>query len=401
MANKADTNGADVKASPVARRVAEDQGVSLGQINGTGPGGQITKDDVMAFAEGGGQRKSDGQSGGQSAAGEALPGDLANVAPLVVTRLAAEYNIDLDEIAQDKPFSALTKYDVLSAIATREAGEPVTVERSFEMPERQPQQQAAPAQEPQSQEQQAQPDVKAQPSQGQPKQAKQAKPERKPAPEAEAGENEELVKLSSMRRAVARNVTSSVFTAPHVTTMHDVDMTAVLQHRKANKREFASQGVNLTITAYFIAAVIEGLKAVPAANATYTDDGVIIKRYYNIGMAVALPMDANGIGGLIVPVIKNAGDLNLMGLARQVNDLAEKARDGKLKSDDLPGRHLYGEQLRHERQPLPDADHRAAAGGHSGRGRGGEARRRRQQRPPAGGQYRRLPHLQADDNPRL
>ena len=324
MANEAQVNGADVKASPVARRVAEDRGVSLGQINGTGPGGQITKDDVVAFAEGGGQ----GKSGGQSEPGEALPGDLADVAPLVVTRLAAEYNIDLDELAQDKPFSALTKYDVLSAVATREAGEPVTVERSFKIPERQPQQQAAPQE---TQQEQA-------PSQ--PKQAKS--PEKAPAKQpakqaAPAAGDAELVKPTRMRQIIARNTFESLQSSPQLTTWHDVDMTAVIQHRKASKKEFASQGVNLTVTAYLIAATVEGLKAVPAANGKWTDDGIRIPRVYNVGMAASLPADEHGLGGLIVPVIHNAGDLNLMGIARQVNELAEKARNNKLTGPDLQG----------------------------------------------------------------
>jgi 2-oxoglutarate dehydrogenase E2 component (dihydrolipoamide succinyltransferase) len=112
-------------------------------------------------------------------------------------------------------------------------------------------------------------------------------------------------------------------------------MSAVIEHRKAHKNEFAAAGVNLTITAYFIEAILAGLKAVPAANSTYSDEGLLIKRYYNIGMAVALPQDQYGLGGLIVPVIKNAGDLNLMGLARAVNELADKARKNQLRADDL------------------------------------------------------------------
>ena len=82
-----------------------------------------------------------------------------------------------------------------------------------------------------------------------------------------------------MRQAIARNTSQSIFTAPHVTTMWDVDMTAVLAHRKANKKEFEKAGVNLTVTAYLIEGAIAGLRAVPAANATCTDEGVIIKRY--------------------------------------------------------------------------------------------------------------------------
>jgi 2-oxoglutarate dehydrogenase E2 component (dihydrolipoamide succinyltransferase) len=92
-----------------------------------------------------------------------------------------------------------------------------------------------------------------------------------------------------MRQAIARNTISSWTSVPHVTTVWDVDMSAVINHRKAHKNEFAAAGVNLTITAYFIEAILAGVKAVPAANASYTDEGVIIKRYHNIGLAVALP----------------------------------------------------------------------------------------------------------------
>ena len=78
--------------------------------------------------------------------------------------------------------------------------------------------------------------------------------------------------------------------------MWDVDVSAILAHRAANKGAFAREGVNLTLTAYFVEAIVAGLRAVPAANATWSEEGVIIKRYYNIGMATALPMDANGLG---------------------------------------------------------------------------------------------------------
>jgi 2-oxoglutarate dehydrogenase E2 component (dihydrolipoamide succinyltransferase) len=138
-----------------------------------------------------------------------------------------------------------------------------------------------------------------------------------------------------MRAAIAKNTSQSAFTAPHVTTMWDVDMAAVVAHRSAHKKEFAASGVNLTLTAYFMDAILAGLRKAPTANATWTDDGVLIKRYYNIGMATALPVDANGLGGLIVPVIKNAGDLTLMGLARAVNELAERARKNELRPEDL------------------------------------------------------------------
>ncbi|GIV75636.1 MAG: dihydrolipoamide acetyltransferase component of pyruvate dehydrogenase complex [Litorilinea sp.] len=307
-------NGQSVKASPVAKRVAAEKGIALDTVPGTGPGGRITKEDVLASA--------DGSRRQVPAGGEPLPGELADVASLPVRRLAAEYNIDLEEIAGGRPLSSLTKYDVLSAVASREAGHPVTVEPAYPLtPPARPS--AAPSTAPA-----APAPAKAAPA---------AAPAAEKAAPAQLGPGEELVKHSRMRLAIARNTSASLFTAPHVTTMWDVDMSAVLAHRKAHKDEFARAGVNLTITAYLIEAIVAGLKAVPAANATWTDEGVIIKRYYNIGMAVALPPDEYGMGGLIVPVIKNAGELNLMGIARRVNELAEKARKGQLSQDDLQG----------------------------------------------------------------
>ncbi|MEJ5246881.1 MAG: dihydrolipoamide acetyltransferase family protein [Caldilinea sp.] len=299
-----------VRATPVAKRVAAEKGVDLAAITGTGPGGQITKQDVLAHA-------------GAAAPTEraALPGDLADKASLPVRRLAAEHNLNLREIAGDRPLSTLTIDDVLSAIASREAGKPVRVEPAYATVKREtpaPKREEAPAPRPA------------------PEAPAPTRPTAAPTPApVQLKPGEELVKLSRMRLAVARNTTQSLFTAPHVTTMWDVDMTAVLQHRAAHKKEFAAAGVNLTLTAYFIEAVVAGLKAVPAANATWTEEGVIIKRYYNIGMATALPMDQYGIGGLIVPVIKNAGELNLLGIARAVNELAERARKGELKPEDL------------------------------------------------------------------
>ncbi|MBK8799525.1 MAG: 2-oxo acid dehydrogenase subunit E2 [Anaerolineales bacterium] len=306
--------GAGAKATPVAKRVAADKGVDLAGVAGTGPGGQITKQDVLTHA------------GGTPGAAPPLPGDLADEPTLAVRRAAADNNINLREMAAGRPLSTLTKYDVLSAVASRAAGKPVRVEPAYTEGRGAKAKDAAAGTKPEA----------AKPTATKSDTAKPATP--KPAAAQTPGQlkpGEELVKLSRMRAAVARNTAQSAFSAPHVTTMWDVDMSAVLQHRAAHKKEFAAAGVNLTITAYFFEAIVAGLKAVPAANATWTDEGVIIKRAYNIGMATALPMDQYGIGGLIVPVIKNAGDLNLMGIARAVNDLADRARKNELKQEDL------------------------------------------------------------------
>jgi 2-oxoglutarate dehydrogenase E2 component (dihydrolipoamide succinyltransferase) len=341
VAGGASGGGEDVKASPVARRVAADKGVSLAAVEGTGPGGQITKSDVLAFA--------DRPQGGTGAAGPALapsplPGDLADEASLVVRRTAADHNINLAEIAGGRPYSTLTKYDVLSAVASRAEGKDVKIEPAFPAPTTgsaaaaaAPQPAAGKAAAPAAQA----PTAQASTAQAPTAQAStaQAAPPRPAAPApASAGTlkpGEEMVKHTRMRAAIGKNTSLSAFTAPHVTTMWDIDVSAVLAHRAGHKKEFAAAGVNLTLTAYFVEAIIAGLRKVPAANASYTDEGVIIKRYYNIGMATALPMDQYGLGGLIVPVIKNAGDLNLLGLARAVNELAERARRNELRQDDL------------------------------------------------------------------
>ena len=316
-------NGHAVKASPVAKRVAADKGVDLDGVSGTGPGGRITKGDVLATAETG--------KAGQAKELEPLPGDLADVAPLSVVRLAALYNVNLREIAGGRPLSTLTRYDVMNAVASREQGKGVTVEPRFEAPHAIPgQKKAASAQAEAPVTAPTKPEAKPAEREAAPK----TQPKEAAAP-VQAGANEELVRHTRMRQAIARNTVQSWTTTPHVTTVWDVNMSAVINHRKAHKDEFAASGVNLTITAYFVEAIVAGLKAVPAANASYTDEGVLIKRYYNIGMAVALPQDEYGLGGLIVPVIKNAGDLSLMGIARAVNELADRARKNQLRADDL------------------------------------------------------------------
>lgn len=136
--------------------------------------------------------------------------------------------------------------------------------------------------------------------------------------------------LSPMRKRIAEHMQLSKRTAPHVTTVMEADMTRVTHHREAVKPEAEKSGVYLTFTAYFLAAIISGLKAVLLANSSWTDEGIRIHSHINLGMAVALPD-----GGLIVPVIKNADELSLLGVAKKVNDLAERARTGKLKPEEV------------------------------------------------------------------
>lgn len=145
------------------------------------------------------------------------------------------------------------------------------------------------------------------------------------------GVDEVLTPLSAMRRAIAQHMVMSKRTSPHVTTIFEADMTAVIRHREANKRAYAAKGIALTYTPYFVAAIIAGLRAVPEANSRFTDAGIAVNRRMHIGVAVALSH------GLLVPVLRDADEKNLQGLARLVNELVDRARSNSLRPDDVQG----------------------------------------------------------------
>ncbi len=142
----------------------------------------------------------------------------------------------------------------------------------------------------------------------------------------------EILPLTPMRERIADHMVKSKQIAPHVTTVMEADLSRVVAHRRANLPAAEARGVRLTYTAYFQSAIIAGLKAVPLANSSWTEEGIRNHKQINLGMAVALPD-----GGLIVPVIKNADELSLVGLARAISDLAERARNGKLQPDEVQG----------------------------------------------------------------
>ena len=144
----------------------------------------------------------------------------------------------------------------------------------------------------------------------------------------------EVLPMTPVRRSIAEHMVLSKHTSPHVTTVMEVDLSRVVAHREANKAAFALNGVNLTFTAYFITAIIPGLKAYPIANSSWSEGGILLHREINIGMATSL---GEGGGGLIVPVIKNADGLSLLGLASTINDLARRARARQLKPDEVKG----------------------------------------------------------------
>jgi len=154
----------------------------------------------------------------------------------------------------------------------------------------------------------------------------------RPAPVVSPMMGDQLIKHTTIRKQIAEHMVMSKHTSPHVLTVMEADMSQVAKHRAANKEIFARDGVNLTYTAYFMVAIVAGLKAYPQVNSSWSDEGLLVHKAVNIGMATSL-----GEEGLIVPVIKNADNLSLLAMARSVNDLANRARAKKLQPDDVKG----------------------------------------------------------------
>jgi len=144
---------------------------------------------------------------------------------------------------------------------------------------------------------------------------------------------DEVIPMDRVRKLIADHMVMSKQTSPHVTSFIDADVTRLVNWRNANKDKFlAAEGQKLTLTPIFIDAIARALYDFPMVNISVEGSNIIKKKNINIGMATALPD-----GNLIVPVIKNANEKNLTGLAKAVNDLAERARNNKLKPDDITG----------------------------------------------------------------
>lgn len=148
--------------------------------------------------------------------------------------------------------------------------------------------------------------------------------------------NIEIIKMDRMRKTIAEHMVRSKQTSAHVTTFNDVDVTNIVKWRNANKKKFQEQtGIKLTFTPIFIEAFIQAVGEFPLMNSSVDGDEIHLKKDINFGIAVAL--GEGGKGGLIVPVIKQAQDKNLAGLAKSVYDLATRAREKNLNPDDLVG----------------------------------------------------------------
>jgi 2-oxoglutarate dehydrogenase E2 component (dihydrolipoamide succinyltransferase) len=152
-------------------------------------------------------------------------------------------------------------------------------------------------------------------------------------PATSASGNVEIIEMDRMRKMIAERMLDSKRIAPHVTSFVEADVTNIVYWRNRWKNDFMErEQAALTFTPIFIEAVVKAIKDYPLVNISVEGDRIIVKKDINIGMAVALPS-----GNLIVPVIKNADQLNIVGLTKKVNDLAKRARQNKLTADDVSG----------------------------------------------------------------
>lgn len=201
----------------------------------------------------------------------------------VVRRLAAEHDVDLQEIPGTGIEGRVTKKDIERFIEEREAAPVIPPE-----------------------------------------------PEPAKAERVEVYEGDRIVELTSIRRAIADRMAASKRAAPHAWTMIEVDVSGLVELREALKEEFAeSKGVRLTYLPFIVKAAVEGLKEYPVLNSVWDGDRIVLRKRINIGIAVDLE-DA-----LIVPVIHDADELNILGLARRIEELVQKARSGSLSPDDV------------------------------------------------------------------
>jgi 2-oxoisovalerate dehydrogenase E2 component (dihydrolipoyl transacylase) len=218
-------------------------------------------------------------------------GERARLSP-AVRKLAAEHGIDAAALRGSGMGGRVTRDDVLAAVETGQAAPAAPL---------------APA-------------------------AAQAPAPAKPAPAKVDGAREELVKLSVMRRSIAEHMVRSLATSPHAWTLQEVDVTNLVRYRDAEKDSFkARHGAALTYLPFVVQIVCAAIKQYPWLNSTWTDEGVVLKSYINMGVAVSIP------DGLIVPVLKDADQRGFTDLVRGLNDLIERARNKQLKTEDVQG----------------------------------------------------------------
>jgi 2-oxoisovalerate dehydrogenase E2 component (dihydrolipoyl transacylase) len=209
----------------------------------------------------------------------------------VVRRLAEEHGVDISEISGTGTGGRVTKKDIESYIEERGA-----------------EREAAPAV------------------------AAEARPEA-PPDRVQVHDGDRVVELTSIRRAIANRMAASMAEIPHAWTLVEVDMTGLAALREKEKEAFAErEGVKLTYLPFIVKAAVEGLKEQPVLNSVWDGDRIVLRKQINVGVAVDLEE-----GALIVPVIRDADELNIVGLARRIDDLVKRARNKQLGTEDISG----------------------------------------------------------------
>jgi 2-oxoglutarate dehydrogenase E2 component (dihydrolipoamide succinyltransferase) len=237
----------------------------------------------------------------------------------VVARIASEHGVDVGQVPGTGQGGRVTKKDILAFI---ESSPPAPAEAPAPAPV------PPPAAEPPA------PPAAAPPPAPAPAPAAQAPPAPPAVTEAEAAEGEILEPMTAMRRGIAEHMRRSLDTSAHVTSAIEVDMSKVVAIREQLKKEYdQSYGVKLTYLAFVARAAVETLRDYPWINGEIRGDQIVTKKFVNIGFAVEL-QDGKG---LIVPVVKNAEMLNLLGMAKSVADIARRAREKQLLPDDVQG----------------------------------------------------------------
>jgi 2-oxoglutarate dehydrogenase E2 component (dihydrolipoamide succinyltransferase) len=230
----------------------------------------------------------------------------------VVARIASEHGIDVDQIEGSGRGGRVTKKDILAFV---ELGGTKTAEPEAPAPPAAP---AAPAA----------PEAPAAQPAAAPAQAEA------PAGKVEAGAGETVEPMTPMRKGIAEHMRRSLDTSAHVTTTFEVDLSKVVAVRQKLKREYEERhGVKLTYLAFIARATLDAIGKWPWMNAEIRGESIVTKSYVNLGIAVAL----EGGKGLIVPVVKHAEEKNLLGLARAIEEIADRARNKKLMPDDVQG----------------------------------------------------------------
>ncbi|HYK04158.1 MAG TPA: 2-oxoglutarate dehydrogenase, E2 component, dihydrolipoamide succinyltransferase [Thermoanaerobaculia bacterium] len=223
----------------------------------------------------------------------------------LVRKIAAENNVDISQLQGTGVSGRVTKNDILEFLQSPKPAAAASA----------PQPSAPPAPQPSAPQQ--------------PAQAYQAP--QTPRVQFAEGSNVKMEPLSVMRKKIAQHMIQSKQTSAHVYTVFEVDVTNIDRLRRKHKDAYAERGVKLTFMPFIVQAVIAGLREFPILNASMDESNVVYHRELNIGIAVALDW------GLIVPVLKRADELNILGASRAINDLGDRARTKKLAPDDVQG----------------------------------------------------------------